>query len=79
MLRKRIGVKERTFIKEFINTMHIGGVVRLVKHIIIGTVILEGLGIIVLFIKFSSEMGLKQVYLMVFSIQYLHFLMQVLI
>lgn len=59
MLRKRIGIKERTFLKESINTMHIGGVVRLVKHIIIGTVILEGLGIIVLSIKFSSEMGIK--------------------
>ncbi len=59
MLRKRIGIKERTFLKESINTMHIGGVVRLVKHIIIGTVILEGLGMIVLSIKFSSEMGLK--------------------
>jgi len=59
MLRKRIGIKERGLLQESINTIHIGGVVRLAKHILIGTFILEGAGAIILSIKFSREMGVK--------------------
>ncbi len=59
MLRKKIGVKERDFLRESVNSIHIGGVVRLAKHILLGTFLLEGLGAIILSIKFSSEIGVK--------------------
>jgi len=58
VLRKRIGIRERDFLKESVNTIHIGGVVRLAKHILIGTAILEGIGAIILSIKFSTDMGI---------------------
>lgn len=57
VLRKRIGIRERGFLKESISSTQMGGVVRLAKHILIGTFILEGIGTILLSIKFGSEMG----------------------
>jgi len=57
VLRKRIGIRERDFLKESVSTINIGGVVRLAKHILVGTFILEGIGAIILSIKFSLEMG----------------------
>jgi trk system potassium uptake protein TrkH len=57
VLHKRIGIRERGFLKESLNSIQIGGVVRLTKHILIGTFFLEGIGAIILSIKFSFEMG----------------------
>lgn len=57
ILGKKIGIRERGLIKDSVNTINIGGVVRLAKHILIGTFLLEGLGALVLSIKFSAEMG----------------------
>ncbi|ABR49439.1 potassium uptake protein, TrkH family [Alkaliphilus metalliredigens QYMF] len=59
LLRKKIGIRERSFLQESVNTIHIGGVVRLVKHILVGTLIFEAIGAIILAIKFSREMGIK--------------------
>ncbi|MDF2532470.1 MAG: H(+)-transporting two-sector ATPase [Clostridia bacterium] len=57
VLHKRIGIRERGLLKESLNSIQIGGVVRLTKHILIGTFFLEGIGAIILSIKFSLEMG----------------------
>lgn len=57
VLRRKIGIKERGLIKESINTINIGGVVRLAKHILIGTFLFQGIGAIILSIKFSNEIG----------------------
>lgn len=57
-LRRRIGLRERRLIMESSNTYNIGGVVRLVKKIIIRTFIIEGVGALILSIKFIPEMGL---------------------
>lgn len=57
VLRRRIGIRERGLLKESVNTISIGGIVRLAKHILIGTLLFEGIGAIVLSIKFSKEMG----------------------
>ena len=57
VLRRRIGIRERGFLKDSVNTLSIGGIVRLAKHILMGTFIIEGIGAIILSIKFSSEMG----------------------
>ncbi|MCC5911727.1 MAG: Trk family potassium uptake protein [Clostridiaceae bacterium] len=59
LLRKKIGIRERSFLQESVNTIHIGGVVRLVKHILVGTLVFEAIGAIILSIKFSREMGIK--------------------
>ncbi len=58
VLKRRIGLRERRLIMESANTMNIGGVVALMRKILIGTLIIESLGAIALSIKFVPEMGL---------------------
>lgn len=60
VLRRRIGLKERTFLMEAVNSMHISGVVRLVRHILIGTLLFEAVGALLLTVSFYPDMGLKQ-------------------
>jgi trk system potassium uptake protein TrkH len=58
LLRRRIGLRERGLLRESVNTMYIGGIVRLTKKILIGTLFFEGLGAILLAIRFIPRMGL---------------------
>ncbi|MBP1926068.1 trk system potassium uptake protein TrkH [Sedimentibacter acidaminivorans] len=58
-LRRKIGLRERRLLMESANTMRIGGIVLLIKKISIGTLIFEGIGTILLAIRFCPEMGLK--------------------
>lgn len=63
MLRKKIGIRQRGLLKESVNTINIGGVVKLAKHIIIGTFIIELIGATVLAMRFYPEMGfVKSIY-----------------
>ena len=57
VLRRRIGLKERGLMQESVNTLQIGGVVRLAKKIVIGTVFFEGLGAGLLAIRFVPQYG----------------------
>lgn len=57
ILRRRIGLKERGLLQESVNTLQIGGVVKLARKIIIGTVIFEGAGAVLLAIRFVPEFG----------------------
>lgn len=59
-LRRKIGLKERNLIQESVNTLQLGGVVRLVKKIVFGTLLLEGLGAMILFIRFLPDMGVGE-------------------
>ena len=47
VLRRKIGLKERGLMQESVNTLQIGGMVRLAKKIIIGTVLFEGTGALI--------------------------------
>nr|WP_302598651.1 TrkH family potassium uptake protein [uncultured Cellulosilyticum sp.] len=58
MLRRKIGLRERGLLQESVSTIHIGGVVRMTKHILIGTLIFEGIGAVFLSLRFIPEMGL---------------------
>ena len=57
VLRRKIGLKERGLMMESVNTLQIGGVVRLAKKIIIGTCIFEGPGAVLLAIRFIPQFG----------------------
>lgn len=57
LLRRRIGLTERTLLRESINTMYIGGIIRLAKKILIGTLLIEGTGAILLAFRFIPKMG----------------------
>lgn len=57
ILNKRIGLKQRGLIRESVNVIEIGGVVRLVKMILKGTFLIEGVGAVLLAIRFVPQMG----------------------
>lgn len=55
LLKKKIGIKERTLIKESMNLDSLRGVVKLVKSILIMTLIFESIGVILSYIVFSKD------------------------
>lgn len=57
ILRRKIGLKERGWIKESFNVLDIGGVVRLIRLVLKGTLLFEGMGALLLFIRFYPRMG----------------------
>lgn len=58
LLRRKIGLKERELLREAVNSLYLGGIVRLTRHIIIGTLLCESIGALLLSIRFCPEMGL---------------------
>lgn len=58
VLRKRIGLKERAFLMESMSTMQLGGVVRFARRILLITFAVEGLGALLLAIRFVPMYGL---------------------
>lgn len=59
-LRKNIGLKERGILQESMNTFQIGGIVKLVKKITIGTFAIEGIGAVLLSFRFIPQMGFAE-------------------
>lgn len=59
-LKKKIGLSERTLIQESLSTLQIRGSVKLVRRIIIGTLLFEGVGALLLSIRFVQDMGLAK-------------------
>lgn len=57
-LRRRIGLSQRMIMASALNLSNTAGVVRVVRHALIGTCILETLGAIVLAIRFIPVFGL---------------------
>ncbi len=57
LLKKRIGLQERETVHESVNTLELAGVVRLVKKIVQGTFIVEGIGAILLATRFIPKFG----------------------
>jgi trk system potassium uptake protein len=55
--KKKIGLHERMILMQSSGNMRISGIVKLVKRIIMGTVIFEGAGAVILASKFIPKMG----------------------
>lgn len=60
MLGRRIGLRERSYLAEAISALHLGGVVKLARRILIGTLLLEISGAIVLALRFVPLFGIRQ-------------------
>lgn len=56
-LKRRIGLKERNLIQESVNTLQIGGTVRLVRKIVFYSLAIEGTGALLLMIRFIPQFG----------------------
>lgn len=57
LLNKNIDLRQRGLIKESVNTINIGGVVKLVKKIFVGTALFECLGAVILASYFVPKIG----------------------
>lgn len=60
VLGRRIGLRKRSILMESVSAIKLGGIVRLVKHIVLGTLFVEGCGALLLFIRFSQMFGIKR-------------------
>ena len=58
LLRRKIGLKVRGILQESINSIQIGGIVKLTKKIIKGTLFFESIGAVLLMILFIPEFGI---------------------
>lgn len=59
-LRRKITLRQRGLLKESVNVINIGGIVRLAKLIIRGTVLFEGIGAVILTLCFLPRMEFKE-------------------
>lgn len=67
LLGKRISLKGRLLLQESLNNLSMAGVVKLVKRLLIFTTIIEGMGALILSIRFSFDMPIgKAIYYGVF-------------
>ncbi|MBR5509780.1 MAG: Trk family potassium uptake protein [Lachnospiraceae bacterium] len=57
MMGKKIGLADRGLLKDSVNTLEIGGIVRLTKLIVKGTLLVEGIGAVLYSIRFIPEFG----------------------
>lgn len=66
ILGRKIGLKERMLIQEALNQYSLAGMVRLTRNIILGTFMIEGVGALLLSIKFVPKYGLVGIFYGVF-------------
>ena len=57
LVRRKIGLVERGVLTESVSAFHIGGIVRLIRRIILCVIVFEGAGAILLFFRFAPQMG----------------------
>lgn len=57
LFRRRIGLRERDLLKESVNALEIGGIVKLARMIFFGTLLFEGVGAVLLSIRFVPRFG----------------------
>lgn len=55
ILGRKISLKERLIIQEAMNQSSLSGMVRLIRNVVIGTFIIEGIGAILLFVVFLKD------------------------
>ena len=57
ILRRKIGLRERGLMMESTNALQLGGIVKFARRIVAGTAIVEGVGALLLMIRFIPEFG----------------------
>ncbi len=58
-LHRKIGLKARGQLKESVNALQLGGIVKLSKHILKGTLLFEGIGAVILSACFVPKLGIR--------------------
>lgn len=57
---RKIGLRSRAMLSESVGASQIGGVVRLVRRVLMGTVMFEGIGAIIMSVRFIPMFGVAQ-------------------
>lgn len=57
LLKRRISLRARGLMQESVNTLQIGGIVKLTKKMIIGTLLFEGMGAVILAVRLWPRLG----------------------
>lgn len=60
VLHRRIGLRERTLLRESVSAFQLGGVVRLVRRALLGTALFEGVGAALLACRFVPLFGIRR-------------------
>ena len=58
LMGRRIGLRQRTLLQESVASLQIGGIVRLVRRAMFGTLVIEGTGALLLSFRFVPMLGL---------------------
>lgn len=58
ILRRKIGLRERGLMMESANALQLGGIVKFARRIVAGTAVVEGVGALLLMIRFIPEFGI---------------------
>jgi len=58
IMNRKIGLSHRLLMVQSLNLHDIQGVVRLIRHVLLGTLLFEGLGTVILWIRFLPEYGI---------------------
>src|SRR5699024_9145704 len=66
LLGKRITIRDRLIIQEQMNTFSLSGMVKLIRYVIVSTLIIEGIGAVLLSFKFIPMFGLKGIWFSIF-------------
>lgn len=66
ILGRKIGLKERMIIQEALNQYTLAGMVRLIRNVVIGTLMIEGIGALLLAIKFVPIYGFNGIFIGLF-------------
>lgn len=67
LLHKKMGIGDRLLLQDAFNLNSLSGIVRFVKKVVIGTVIVEGLGALLYMTVFVPEFGAKGIWISVFT------------
>ncbi len=66
MMGRKIRLKERLIIQEALNQYTLSGMVRLTKNVVLGTLFIEGIGAVLLAIRFVPQHGLEGIFMAIF-------------
>ena len=65
-LHRRIGLSQRLVMASAMNLDRVAGVVRVVRHALLGTMLVEGIGAVLLAIRFVPQFGLLGIWFSIF-------------
>ena len=67
LLNRKLGISDRLLIQEAFNLNTMSGLVRFVKNVLFGTLIIEGIGAVLYMLVFVPEFGAKGIWISVFN------------